>query len=187
MKLLQICKCLHLFWFRRHEPFTAYCWQIFFLKLIRTPFSSPLWSFTKTNSVRLFRHFLDSGADFLLPSGAGHLKRTDNSTKPPLRRIKLWTFWNKKSSWSSAILLSRDVFMEITSKLELKAGFHLQKSRSRNQKRRAYDLVKITLSEVEAEAEELNQSQSVRMETCIVIGLSFRFRFRLLQSGFTRS
>ena len=46
-------------------------------------------------------HFLDSGADFLLPSGAGHLKRTDNSTKPPLRRIKLWTFWNKTSSWSS--------------------------------------------------------------------------------------
>ena len=101
--------------------------------------------FAIVNSVRLFSHFLDSGADFLLPSGAGHLKRTDNSTKPPLRRIKLWTFWKKKSSWSSAILSSRDVFTEIPSVLELKAGFHKQKSRSSNQKRRAYDLVKTAL------------------------------------------
>ena len=67
------------------------------------------------------------------------------STKPPLGRIKLWTFWNKKSSWSSAILSSRDVFTEIPSVLELKAGFHKQKSRSSNQKRRAYDLVKTAL------------------------------------------
>ena len=107
MKLLQICQCLHLFWPRRHEPFTTYCWQIFFLKLIRTPVSSPLWSFTKTNSLRLLSHFLDSGADFLLPRGAGRLKRTGNSTKPPLPQIKLWTFWNKPSSWSSAILQRR--------------------------------------------------------------------------------
>ena len=86
----------------------------------------------------------------------------------------------------------------------LKAGFHWlrSQSRSRNQKRRAYDLVKTAfrfrlllrrlrsaydlvktrLSESEAEAEELNQSQSVG--TCIVIGLSFRFCFRLRQSGF---
>ena len=71
------------------------------------------------------------------------------------------------------------------------------RSRSRNQKlraydlvkkvfrfrlRSAYDLVKTRLSESEAEAEELNQSQSVG--TCIVIGLSFRFCFRLRQSGF---
>ena len=64
------------------------------------------------------------------------------------------------------------------------------RSRSRNQKlraydlvkkvfrfrlRSAYDLVKTRLSESEAEAEELNQSQSVG--TCIVIGLSFRFCF----------
>ena len=86
----------------------------------------------------------------------------------------------------------------------LKAGFHWRRSRSqsRNQKRRAYDLVKIALlfrlrlrrlrsaydlvktrlSESEAEAEEPKQSQSVG--TCIVIGLSFRFCFRLRQSGF---
>ena len=83
----------------------------------------------------------------------------------------------------------------------LKAGFHWRRSRirSRNQKRRAYDLVKTTfrlrlrlrrlrsaynlvktrLSESEAEAEEPNQKQSVG--TCIVIGLSFRFCFRLRQ------
>ena len=73
----------------------------------------------------------------------------------------------------------------------LKAGFHQQWSRSRscNQKRRAYDLVKTAyrfhlrlrclrsaydlvktrLSESEAEAEEPNQLQSVG--TCIVIGV----------------
>ena len=69
----------------------------------------------------------------------------------------------------------------------LKAGFHLQRSRSRNQKRNAYDLVKTAfrfrlrfhrlrsaydlvktrLSESKAEAKELNQSQCVG--TCIVI------------------
>ena len=107
MKLLQICQFSHFFGFRLHEPFTTYCWQIFFLKLIRTPLSSPLWSFTKANSLRLLSHFLDSGADFLLPRGAGRLKRTGNSTKPPLPQIKLWTFWNKPSSWSSAILQRR--------------------------------------------------------------------------------
>ena len=86
----------------------------------------------------------------------------------------------------------------------LKAGFHKQRSRSqsRNQKRRAYDLVKTAfrfclrlrrlrtaydlmktrLLESEAEAEEPNQSQSV--ETCILIGLSFRFCFLLRQSSF---
>ena len=76
------------------------------------------------------------------------------------------------------------------------------RSRSRNQKRRAYDLVKTAfrfrlllrplrsaydlvktrLSESEAEVEEPNQSQSVG--TCILIGLSFRFFFRLRQSVF---
>ena len=76
------------------------------------------------------------------------------------------------------------------------------RSRSRNQKRRAYDLVKkvfrfrlrlrrlrsaydlvkTRLSESEAEGGEPNQSQSVG--TCIVIGLSFGFCFRLRQSGF---
>ena len=86
----------------------------------------------------------------------------------------------------------------------LKAGFHWlrSQSRSRNQKRRAYDLVKTAfrfrlllrrlrsaydlvktrLSESEAEAEEPNQSKSVG--TCILIGLSFRICFRLRQSGF---
>ena len=69
----------------------------------------------------------------------------------------------------------------------LKAGFHLQRSRSRNQKRiaydlvktafrfrlrfrrlrSAYDLVKTRLSESKAEAKELNQSQCVG--TCIMI------------------
>ena len=48
--------------------------------------------------------------------------------------------------------------------------------------RSAYDLVKTRLSESEAEAEELNQSQSVG--TCTMISLSFRFCFRLRQSGF---
>ena len=50
----------------------------------------------------------------------------------------------------------------------LKAGFHYR--RSRNQKRRAYDLMKTKWSEAEAEAEaeEPNQSQSVG--TCIVRG-----------------
>ena len=48
--------------------------------------------------------------------------------------------------------------------------------------RSAYDLVKTRLSESEAEAEELNQSQSVG--TCTMISLSFRFCFRLTQSGF---
>ena len=86
----------------------------------------------------------------------------------------------------------------------LKAGFHQRWSRSRscNQKRRAYDLVKTAfrfrlrlrrlrsaydlvktrLSESEAEAEEPNQLQSVG--TCIVIGLPFYFCFQLRQSGF---
>ena len=74
------------------------------------------------------------------------------------------------------------------------------RSRSRNQKRRAYDVVrtafrfclrlrslrsandlaKTRLSESEAEAEELNRSKSVG--TCIVICLSLRFCFR--KSGF---
>ena len=78
-----------------------------------------------------------------------------------------------------------------------KGWFALDRSRSRNQKlraydlvkkvfrfrlRSAYDLVKTRLSESEAEAEELNQSQSVG--TSIVIGLSFRFCFRLRQSGY---
>ena len=83
-----------------------------------------------------------------------------------------------------------------------KGWFAPGRSRSRNQKRRAYDLVKkvfrfrlrlrrlrsaydlvkTRLSESEAEAEELNQLQSVG--TSIVIGLSFRFCFRLRQSGF---
>ena len=76
------------------------------------------------------------------------------------------------------------------------------RSRSRNHKRRvydlvktafrlrlrlrivrsAYDLVKTRLSESEAEVEELNQSKSVG--PCIVINVSFRFCFRLRQSGF---
>ena len=86
----------------------------------------------------------------------------------------------------------------------LKAGFHQRWSQSRscNQKRRAYDLVKTAfrfhlrlrclrsaydlvktrLSESEAEAEEPNQLQSVG--TCIVIGLPFCFCFQLRQSGF---
>ena len=81
----------------------------------------------------------------------------------------------------------------------IKASFQWQRSRSwsRNQKRRAYDLVKTAsefrlrsafdlvktrLSESEAEAEELNQSQSVG--TCVLIGSSFRFCFRLRQSDF---
>ena len=77
----------------------------------------------------------------------------------------------------------------------LKAGFHQRRSwsRSRNQKRRAYDLVKTAfrfrlrlrrlrfaydlvktrLSESQAEAGVLNQSQSVG--TCIVIALFFCF------------
>ena len=79
-------------------------------------------------------------------------------------------------------------FLELGNGL-VKAGFHQQQSqsRSRYQKRRAYDLVKTAfqfrlrlrrlhsaydlvktrLSGSEAEAEELNQSQSVG--TCIVI------------------
>ena len=85
-------------------------------------------------------------------------------------------------------------------------GIHWGRSRcrSRNQKGRAYDLVKtafrfrlrlhplrsaydlvktrLSESEAEAEAEELNQSQSVG--TCIMISLSFHFCFRLTQSGF---
>ena len=91
----------------------------------------------------------------------------------------------------------------LSSNISLKAGFHLRRSlsRSRNQKRRAYDLVKTAyrfglrlrrlrsdydlvktrLSWSEAEAEELSQSQSVT--TCIVTGLSFRFFFRLRQSS----
>ena len=81
----------------------------------------------------------------------------------------------------------------------VKADFHERESRSRScdQKCRAYDLVKTVfwfhlqlhclrfaydlvkvyrLLESEAEAEELNQSQS--MGTCIVIGLSFCFCFQ---------
>ena len=70
----------------------------------------------------------------------------------------------------------------------LKAGFHLQRSRSRNQKRNpydlvktafrfrlrfhrlrsAYDLVKTRLSESEAEAKELNQSQCVHCD-CFIL------------------
>ena len=90
----------------------------------------------------------------------------------------------------------------VKNKPSLKAGFHKQRtqSRSRNQKRRAYelvktafrfrsrlrrlrsayDLVKTRLSELEADAEKLNQSQNVG--TCLVIGLCFLLR--LLQSGF---
>ena len=48
--------------------------------------------------------------------------------------------------------------------------------------RSAYDLVKTRLSESEAGAEGPNQSQ--RVGTCILIGLSFRFCFRLRQSNF---
>ena len=87
--------------------------------------------------------------------------------------------------------------------LHIKGWFSpASRSRSSNQKRRAYDLVKTAfrfcsrlrrlrsaydlvktrLSESEAEAEEPNQSQNVG--TCIVIALSFRFCFRLQQSGF---
>ena len=81
-------------------------------------------------------------------------------------------------------------------------GCLASRSRSRNQKRRAYDLVKTAfrlrlrlrrlrsaydlaktrLSESSADAETLNQSQSVG--TSIVIGLSFRLFVRLRQSGF---
>ena len=92
----------------------------------------------------------------------------------------------------------------VKKKPSLKAGFHQwrTRSRSRNQKRGAcdlvkkafrfrlrfrrlrfsYDLVKTRLSESEAQVEELNQSQSVG--TWIVIDLPFRFCFRLRQSGF---
>ena len=70
-------------------------------------------------------------------------------------------------------------FLERVSKLRL---LFTSDSQSRNQKRRAYDVVKTRLSESEAEADEPNQSQSVR--TYIVIGLSFCFCFRLRQSGF---
>ena len=56
--------------------------------------------------------------NFFSLAGQDTWKEPVNSTKPPLPRIKLWTFWNKTSSSSSAIFSSRDVFMEITSELE---------------------------------------------------------------------
>ena len=92
--------------------------------------------------------------------------------------------------------MSSDFFSEFIP-LRLVSTSDVVGSRSRNQKRRAYDLVKTAfrfrlrlrrlrsaydlaktrLSESSADAETLNQSQSVG--TSIVIGLSFRFFVRL--------
>ena len=75
---------------------------------------------------------------------------------------------------------------------QVKAGFHWQRSQSRNQKCRSKQssensvLIPLTtpsfrLSESQAEAAKLGQSQS--MGTCVVIGLFFRFCLGLRQSG----